>query len=107
MTVTRERPEIQANMKFEDIRTRTIMNETRRGRTNNGGEVTLTANAATTTLSDDLITKNSGIFLQPTTANAAAALATTYFDAPTTGSVVINHANNAQVDRTFKYGVFF
>jgi hypothetical protein len=107
MTVTRQRPEVQANQKFEDIRTRTILNETRRGKTNNGGEVTLTANAATTTLSDPLITKNTGIFLQPTTTNAAGALATTYFDAPTPGSIVIRHANNAQADRTFKYGVFF
>lgn len=105
MTVARARLEIQANQKFEDIRTRTILNETRRGKLNNGGEVTLTANAATTTLSDDLITTNSVILLQPTTANAAAALATTYFSTPTQGSVTINHANNAQSDKTFKYTV--
>lgn len=105
--ITRSRLEIQANQKWENITTRTVLNETRRGKLNNGGEVTLTANAATTTLLDDLISTNSGIFLQPTTANAAGALATTYFDAPTQGSIVIHHANTATVDRTFKYGVFF
>lgn len=105
MTVTRARLEIQANQKFEDIRTRTVLNETRRGKLNNGGEVTLTANAATTTLTDALITTNSVILLSPQTANASAALASTYFSAPVQGSVTINHANNAQSDKTFKYTV--
>jgi hypothetical protein len=107
MAVTRARQEIAPYKPLTDEDARRIINSVRRGQTNNGGEVTLTANSATTTLSDDLITKNSGIFLQPTTANAAAALSGLYFSAPTTGSVVINHANNAQADRTFKFGVFF
>lgn len=106
MTVTRERPELKPNQGF-DQQARTIVNETRRGKLNNGGEVTLTANAASTTLSDPLITTNSRVALEmPMSANAAGALGTTYFDAPASGSVVIRHANNAQTDRTCRYGVY-
>jgi hypothetical protein len=43
------------------------------------------------------------ILLSPTTANAAAALATTYVSAVTQGSFTLTHANNAQTDKTFGY----
>lgn len=82
-----------------------IINRAIAGKMNVAQEVTLTANAATTTLTDDLITTASVIGLMPMSANAAAALSTTSFSAPTRGSVVINHANNAQVDKTFRYSV--
>lgn len=84
-----------------------ILQWVRNGKLNNVGEVTLTANAASTTLTDALIGPDSKISINdtPLTANAAAAIATTYQDAPTTGSVVIRHANNAQTDRTFRYSV--
>lgn len=71
-----------------------------RGGSNSGGVVTLTPGVATTTITDERIQPASRIFLSPTTANAAAALATTYVVAGI-GSAVLNHANNAQVDRTF------
>lgn len=74
-----------------------------RGKLNNRGAVTLTANAASTTLTDEKIGPDSVILLSPMTANAAAAVGTTYFSTPGTGSATINHANNAQVDRTFRY----
>lgn len=69
------------------------------------GTVTLTANAASTTLTDDNITASSVILLMPTTANAAGALATTYIGTVAVGSATITHANNAQADKTFKYSV--
>jgi hypothetical protein len=75
------------------------------GKLNNTGAVTITANVATTTLTDSRIGKNSMIGLMPTTANAAAALANIYFTTFADGSCVINHANNAQNDRTFIYTV--
>ena len=69
------------------------------------GTVTLAANAATTTLTDDRISYDSPILLQPTTSNAAAALATTYISETgrKNGSATITHANNAQTDKTFRY----
>lgn len=88
-----------------DVDARRAINNILSGKTNNFGEVTLTANAATTTLSDPRVGINSVITLQPTTSNAAAALSTTYFDTPGNASVVIRHANNAQTDRTFAYTV--
>jgi len=77
-----------------------------RGKLNNTGSVTLTVSSATTTLTDIRIGINSVVLLQPTTANAAAELATLYFGTPGDGTVTINHANNAQADRIFKYAIF-
>lgn len=82
-----------------------VVNQILRGKLNNTGSVTLTANAASTTLTDERIGANSVILLCPTTANAAGALATTYFSAFTEGSCTITHANNAQNDKTFRYTV--
>lgn len=74
------------------------------GRSNATGTVTLTANTTTTTVTKSTINANAGVFLFPTTANAAAALATTYATiAALGGSFTITHANNAQTDRTFYY----
>lgn len=69
------------------------------------GTVTLTANAASTTLTDVRITASSVISLMPTTANAAAAIATTYIGTTAIGSATITHANNAQADKTFRYSI--
>lgn len=75
------------------------------GRTENFGRVTLTANAASTTVQNANVSEYSEIFLSPKTSNAAAALATTYIPEATilNGSFVIQHANNAQTDRDFGY----
>lgn len=79
------------------------INSVLRGKLNAVTTVTLTANTTTTTLTDERINPQSFIGLMPQTANAASALATTYFLAANilNGSVVITHANNAQVDKTF------
>ncbi len=69
-------------------------------------EVTLTANAASTVLSDIRISTQSWIGWMPLTANAATELAagTMYvLEANVgTGSITITHANNAQTDRKFR-----
>lgn len=82
-----------------------VLNGVLSGKLNNTGVITLTANAATTTFTDSRIGANSVIGLMPTTANAAAALATTYFNTFANGSCVINHANNAQADKTFSFTI--
>lgn len=69
------------------------------------GTVTLTVNAATTTLSDRRIGPNSVILFMPTTANAATALSGLYVSARTNESATLNHTSNAQTDRTFGYVV--
>lgn len=79
------------------------------GKMNVTGTVTLTASSATSTLVDSRIGADSALILIPTTANASAEFGngTIYLTYPnaTQGQAVINHANNAQVDRTFIYAV--
>lgn len=75
------------------------------GRSNAVGTFTLTANAASTTVAAENCGDESQVFLMPRTANAAAALATTYILAGNVknGSFIVTHANNAQTDRSFGY----
>lgn len=82
-----------------------ILRQLIEGRSNAVGSVTLTANAATSTVTANACGPNSAVFLFPQTANAAAALATTYI-APATVTprqFIITHANNSQTDKTFYY----
>lgn len=80
-----------------------------RGRSNSVGEVTLTDNVASTTvtLATELGNSDAKVFLTPTTANAAAEFAngTLYVSSVTGTGFVITHANNAQTDRTYHYDV--
>lgn len=71
------------------------------GRSNATKRVTLTPNATTTVVTAKNCSKDSEIFLSPRTANAAAAVATTYISSVGQGTFTITHANNAQVDKTF------
>ena len=84
-----------------------VLNRAMQGKLNALGTVTLTANQATTTLLDRRVGPDSVILPMPTTANAAAELATLYQTTPnvTAGAMILNHANNAQVDRVFIYAL--
>ena len=73
------------------------------GKSNAVGQVTLRANETTTVVSDLRVGIDSVIPLQPTTANAAAAVATTYISSLGKQTFTITHASNAQTDKTFKY----
>lgn len=81
------------------------INELGDGRQNSVGDVTLRANQATTVVSFPNVSADSRVFLFPKTANAAAAIATTYILAADIlrGSFTITHANNAQADKTFSF----
>lgn len=81
------------------------INQVNSGNINNTGTVTLTANAATTTVTNSKVSAASYIELMPATANAATekAAGTMYVSTRNNGSFVITHANNAQTDRTFVY----
>lgn len=83
------------------------VNETINGNLNNVGSVTLTANAATTVVTDRLVSTASHIGLTATTANAAAEVGSgTIYVTTANGSFTITHANNAQTDRVFTYARF-
>ncbi len=77
------------------------------GRSNAAGSFTLAAGAGTTTVSAPTCGAGSKILFAPETANAAAALATTYVLAGnvSAGQFVVSHASNGQTDRTFAYEV--
>lgn len=81
------------------------LNELFQGRSNAVGTCTLTANVTTTVVSAENCGDQSQVFLFPKTANASAAVATTYILSANirNGSFTITHANNAQTDRTFSY----
>lgn len=73
------------------------------GKANVTGTVTLTANSATTTVSDNKFESGMVPVFVPTTANAAAALGGMYVSARTQGGFTLTHANNAQTDKSFLY----
>lgn len=79
------------------------------GKLNCTGEITLTANAATTVLNRKGLSPQSVVHFDPRTANAAAEIygGTMYVTTAnrTNDSWVITHANNANADRTFSYTV--
>lgn len=81
--------------------------ELAQGRSNAVGSFTLTANAASTTVTAVTCGSGSTVLPMPETANAAAEIGagTMYVSAVNNGSFVVTHANNAQTDRTFRYAV--
>ena len=77
------------------------------GRSNSVGKVTLKANVTSTTVSDPNCAVGTVPLLTPTTADAAAAIATTFIPVASiaNGSFVIDHASAASTDRTFLYAL--
>lgn len=69
------------------------------------GDVTLAAGATTTVVSFPNCSSDSHVFLEPQTANAAAARATTYIKRVdiAQGMFTITHANAVSLDRTFSF----
>lgn len=79
------------------------INELIDGKSNATGSITLNANATSTVVTDRRVGIDSIIPLMPTTANAAAAVATTYISSRGKQTFTVTHANNAQTDKIFKY----
>lgn len=75
------------------------------GRSHAAGQVTLTANAASTTVSSTNIGSAARIALCPRTANASADFGggALYVSSVVPGSFVITHPNNANADKTFDW----
>jgi hypothetical protein len=72
---------------------------------NRWGEVTLAAGASTTEIVDPALNPDTLLFLDPLTASAAAALATTYVAEADRGRgmFVITHSSDAATDRSFRW----
>jgi hypothetical protein len=78
-----------------------------RGEQNNAGSFTLTPGATSTVVSFVNCAASSKINITPQTANAAAALATTYIPPATVvnGAFTVRHASAGTSDRTFFFEV--
>lgn len=94
-------PEFEPNGAEHRKKIARLSNLLLQGKLNSVIQVTLTANAATTTVTDKRIGANTWIGFSPLTANAAAAQSGLYVSSQTNGSATLTHANNAQSDRTF------
>jgi hypothetical protein len=85
------------------------LNPMRRGKIECVTELTLTANAATTVLTDNRLSVQSVVTFDPKTANAATEIhgGTMYVLTANrgTGAWTITHANNATVDRQFQVSI--
>ena len=84
-----------------------VVNSILDGKINATGSVTLTASAASTTVTEDRAGSDSVILFMPTTANAASEQAAggMYVSSRGKQTFTITHANNTQSDRTFEYVV--
>lgn len=101
------RPSVQESMEDTKQHVREIarvVNSLVRGQDGSSMSVTLTPSAATTSIIDSRISLQTCVSMMPTTADAAAALATTYITCAA-GVATINHANNTQSDRTFTVSI--
>ena len=78
-----------------------VVNNLAAGKSNNTGNVTLTASSTTTTLNDERLGFDSVVLLSPLTANAAAQ--NPYISTKAKGSVVITHTSVASTDLNFDY----
>lgn len=77
-----------------------VLNQVLAGKTNNVTEVTLTANSATTTFDNPLISLFSYLGFTPLTAHAQAIAVPRYVAGDKTAT--LTHANDANTDKTFK-----
>lgn len=84
-----------------------VINNVLDGKINATGTVTLTANQATTAVTEYRAGADSVMLFMPTTANAAAEIGAggLYVSSRGKQTFTITHANNAQTDRTFGYAV--
>tara|TARA_R100001082_G_C4365746_1_gene161846 strand:- start:994 stop:1323 length:330 start_codon:yes stop_codon:yes gene_type:complete len=81
------------------------VNNTLDGKINSTGNITLTASATSTTLTDKRIGLNSVIVLVPTNANSNSAKANLYVSAKDDGSATLTHSSSSNTDQTFDYVV--
>jgi hypothetical protein len=81
------------------------LNNTIDGKLNSTGNVTLSASATTTTLTDARVGSNSIILFMPTTSNANSAKDDLYVSARADGSATLTHASSVNTDQTFGYVV--
>ena len=76
------------------------------GRTNGAGEITLTASATSTVVSDPRAGTDSVILFMPLTAAAATAQASIYVSSRGDGTFTVTHASDPAADQNFEYALY-
>ncbi len=79
------------------------VNNLLQGKMNATGLITLEVNSTTTSLIDDRLALESGVFFDPLTENAKADIPLALEADRNNGQWVLTHADNDQTDRTFRY----
>lgn len=72
---------------------------------NCAADLTLTAGATSTTMTDPRLSPFSVLTFMPTTASAATAHASIYVTGMNNGTCTVNHANTADADKTFRVAI--
>jgi len=80
-----------------------FINELRDGKLNSTGSFTLTPSATSTVVTNQRVSVETVILMMPLTANAAAALPTTWVSAQANGQFTVSHASAASTDRVFRF----
>lgn len=83
----------------------TAMQEINKGNINCTGQVTLTANSATTQVNDPRAGPTSHIGFMPLTYNGAQEKRRLIVQSQGNGYFLIGHTNNAIADRTYRYSI--
>ena len=79
------------------------LNNVMDGKLNSTGEITLTASATSTTLTDARIGGDSVIVFMPITANGKTAENNLFVSARASGSATLTHASSSNNDQNFAY----
>jgi hypothetical protein len=82
--------------------------ELAQGRNNATGSFTCSLSAASTVVTNDVVTENDVVLLMPMSAVAAAEIGngTAYVSSLQKGQFTVSHANSAVASRSFRYVVF-
>jgi len=99
LTVPLSNPDTKAHARQCAITINNVMD----GKINSTGQITLTASATTTTLTDARIGANSVLLFMPQTANARTALNGLYITNRGNGSCTVNHPSSANTDQDLSY----
>ena len=81
----------------------TTLNNVMDGKLNSTGDITLNANATSTTLSDARIGGDSVIVFMPITANGKTAENNLFVSARQSGQATLTHASSSNTDQNFAY----
>ena len=97
-----QHPPLNSSGKNDDRKIAQVVNGLLKGQANDLLDVTLTANAAVTTVTDQRLGVSSQLAFMARTAHAAAIKASIYVDGQTTGKALVHHTNTANTDQDFR-----